>query len=429
MDKRTFLKQFSLLSMAALPGVKAMSNYVSQYEHIPVSELAQDENFWDEIRKGYRINPDYVNLENGYYCMMPEETLEAYVKHVRNINYEASFYMRKKRVNNQKIIRKKIADLAGCSTDELIITRNTTEALDLVIAGLNWEKGDEAIMAEQDYGAMLNMFRLVKERYGVVNKKISLPNHPVTDDEIVKLYADQITDKTRLLMVCHVVNINGHVLPIKKICEMAHDKGVEVLVDGAHAFAHLDFKISDLGCDYYGTSLHKWLSAPLGSGFLYVKENKIKSLWPLMAEDVKPKDDIDRLGHTGTKPEHVDLGIVNAIDYHNAIGAKRKEERLKFLKEYWTAKVKDNPKIILNTPFEPERSCAIANVGIKGMSPDAMANTLMNKYKIWTVAINRPNVQGCRITPNVFTSTAELDKLVRALNAMTSNEVESLPVK
>ncbi len=420
MDKRTFLKNFSLLSMATLPGVNALSNIVEEYEHIPLAELAADEDFWGSIRKGYRINPDYINLENGYYCMMPEETMSQYLQHVKDVNFLASRYMRTVMDQNQQEIRNRLATMAGCSPEELILTRNTTESLDLVIGGYKWEAGDEAIMARQDYGAMRNMFRQVRERYGVMTKRVSLPNHPESDEEILALYAEKITEKTKLILISHVVNINGQVLPVKKICDMAHERGVEVMVDGAHAFAHLDFKISDLNCDYYGTSLHKWLSAPLGAGFLYVKKENIEKLWPLMAENVMPVDDINRLGHTGTKPVHVDLAIANAIDYHNVIGSKRKEERLRYLKDYWTNKVKDNPNITINTPWDTERSCAIANVIIRSMSPNQMAKSLMDDYDIWTVAINRPNVRGCRITPNVFTSTKELDTFVRALNDMAS---------
>lgn len=416
MDKRNFLKKFSLLSASTLPFMDAIAHMVDKVAYMSPIELASEEEFWQTIRASYRLKPDYINLENGYYCMMPEETLENYLNHVREINYQASYYMRTVQSENKNIARQKLADMAGCSFDELIITRNATESLDLVIGGLHWKKGDEAIMAEQDYGAMLNMFRLMNERYGVINKIISLPNHPKNDEEIVNLYADQITEKTKLLMISHMVNINGQVLPVRKICDMAHSKGVQVLVDGAHAFAHLDFKISDLNCDYYGTSLHKWLSVPLGAGFLYVNENNIKNLWPLFAENVKPIDDIDRINHTGTTPVHVDLAITNAIDYQNIIGGKRKEERLRFLKDYWTSRVKDNPNIILNTPLESNRSCAIANVCIKDMKSSEMSNILMEKYNIWTVAINRPNVHGCRITPNVFTSTDELDTFVSALN-------------
>ena len=386
----------------------------------PDRELAKDEDFWEAIRKGYNLNEDYINLENGYYCMMPRETLMNYQEKVEKVNFLASRYMRTVQFENRDRARKLLAQMAGCSFDELIITRNTTESLDLVIAGLEWEPGDEALFAEQDYGSMMDMFRMQKERFGIVTKTVSLPNHPASDEEILSLYRDKINEKTRLLMVSHIVNINGQVLPVKKICDMAHEKGVEVLVDGAHAFAHLDFEIPDLDCDYYGASLHKWLSAPLGSGILYVKNDKIKNLWPLFAEVELPRDDIDRLNHMGTVPVHVEMCIPDAIAYHEAIGTSRKLERLRYLKTYWTSALKDQSGIIINTPFEEERSCAIANVGVEGIEPKALAEILFDKYGIWTVAIDRPNVRGCRITPNVFTSTKELDALVEALRQIAS---------
>ncbi|MEL4454747.1 aminotransferase class V-fold PLP-dependent enzyme [Lutimonas vermicola] len=419
MDKRAFLKQLSLLGVGtSLSLMEGLAKNFDAVSHITPVELASNENFWESIRKGYLLNKDYINLENGYYCMMPQESFNDYLENVRTVNFLASRYMRTVQPDNQNTARQQLADLAGCSFDEVVITRNTTESLDLVIAGRDWKKGDEAIFAEQDYGAMMDMFRLMEERHGIVSKVVSIPNHPKNDKEIVELYANQITHKTKMLMVSHVVNITGQVLPVKKICDMAHKKGVEVMVDGAHAFAHLDFKIPDLNCDYYGTSLHKWLSVPLGAGLLYVKKDKIKNLWPLFAETALPRDDIDRLNHRGTTPVHVELAIPKAIDIYKMIGGERKEKRLKYLKEYWTAKVKSIPGIIINTPFEPQRSCAIANVGIKDMHSKEMANTLFEVYNIWVVAIDRPGVHGCRITPNVFTSTDELDIFVKALTEM-----------
>lgn len=418
MDKRTFLKQLSLITAGSLASIDLLAKMTEEVAHIPLDELAEDEDFWAKIRQGYKLKSDYINLENGYYCLMPEETMNHYLEHVKYVNLHASFYMRKLMHEKHEEIRQKLADLAGCSTDEIVVTRNSTEALDLVISGIHWKKGDEAIMAEQDYGAMLNQFKLMENRFGIVNKLVSLPNHPKNDDEIVSLYEAQITKKTKLLMICHMVNITGHVLPVKKICDMAHEHGVEVLVDGAHSFAHVDFKVPDLNCDYFGTSLHKWLSTPLGAGFLYVKKDKIKNLWPLFGERELPEDDIMRLNHTGTKPVHVDLGISNAIDFHNAIGGERKASRLKFLKEYWTNKVKDNPKIILNTPWDEGRYGAIANVLIEGMTARDMELELMDTYKIHVVRVKRPNVHGVRVTPNLYTSTDELDMLVEALQKM-----------
>ncbi|HRI79784.1 MAG TPA: aminotransferase class V-fold PLP-dependent enzyme [Cyclobacteriaceae bacterium] len=418
MDKRSFLKKMSLLGVTGFASLDALAEWVSQVNHLPAEEVAKDEDFWAGIRSGYKLKPDYINLENGYYCILPEETLENFIKHVREVNYQGSYYMRTVQSDNKKNVAAKLARLAGCPADELIITRNTTESLDMVIGGLNWKAGDEAVMAEQDYEAMNNMFRMVGKRFGVVNKMVSLPNHPKTDEEIVDLYAGAITSKTKLLMVCHMVNITGQILPVRKICDMAHSKGVLVMVDGAHAIAHFQFKIPDLHCDFYGSSLHKWLSVPLGAGILYAKKEHIGKVWPLLAEDDLKEDDILRLNHIGTHPVHTDLAIANAIDYYSTIGPERKEARLRYLQHYWTGQVRNLPNVVVNTPAEPARFCGIANVGIRGMKPSLLAETLLKKYKIFTVAIERGNVQGCRITPNLYTTTEELDVLVNALKEL-----------
>ena len=415
MDKRTFLKKLGLLSLAAAPSAYGIDKWVDIHSDIPASKLASNEDFWAGIRQGYRLKPDYINLENGFYCIQPTEVLEKHIRHIREVNYQGSYYMRTVQLENRRKVIKKLADLTGCSTEELALTRNTTESLDMIIGGFPWKAGDEAIMAEQDYGAMLNMFDQVAEQYGVVNKRIMVPNHPKSDEEIVKIYEDAITDKTRMIMVCHMINITGHILPVRKICDMAHKYDVQVLVDGAHAVAHFHFKIEDLNCDYYGASLHKWLSVPLGSGMLYVRKKRIKDIQPFMAEGKRNKDDITRLAHIGTKPVHADLTIPDAIDYYNMIGPARKEERLRYLQTYWTSKVRDLPNVIVNTSADPQRACGIANVGIKGMNPSDLSKLLMDKYKVYQVAINRPGVVGCRITPNVYTTLDELDTFVAAL--------------
>jgi selenocysteine lyase/cysteine desulfurase len=417
MDKRTFMKNISLLGAA--PAFTHIDRWIKKYEHVVPVDLAPDEIFWEAIRNGYRLKRDYINLENGYYCILPQETLENFISHVREINHQGAWYMRTKQTDDKRSMAEKLAVLAGCSKDELVITRNTTEALDMVIGGTHWQAGDEAVMAEQDYGAMLDMFKQVAARHGVINKIISVPNHPASDEEIVDLYANAITPHTKLLMACHMINITGQILPVKKICDMAHSKGVKVLVDGAHAFAHFGYSIPDLHCDYYGTSLHKWLSVPLGAGFLYVKKENIKGIWPLLGVGTdSDKDDIYRLNHTGTHPVHTDLAIANAIDYYLKIGADRKEARLRYLQNYWTAKVRNLPNVVVNTPVEMERSCAIANVGVKGMKPANLADILLKKYKIYTVAIDYANVHGCRITPNIFTTPKELDELIKALTEL-----------
>lgn len=415
MNKRTFLKQFAALGVGSSVFFQNLDKWVSEIAHLPPEEVAKNEDFWLRIRSGYRLKPDYINLENGYYCFIPQETLENFIHQVRYVNYQGSYYMRTVQWDNKHRVAAQLADIAGCAPEEIAITRNTTESLDTIIGGYHWKEGDEAVMAFQDYGAMRDMFKLVAQRYGVVNKQVSVPNHPKSDAEIVETYEKAITDKTRLLMVCHMVNITGQILPIRKICDMAHAKGVDVMVDGAHAFGHIQFNMKELDCDFYGSSLHKWLSVPLGAGLLYVKKEKIPTIWPMFAEMGRKEDDIRRLNHTGTHPVHTDLAIANAIEYYHKIGPERKEARLRYIQQYWTSKVRDLPHIVVNTPKEPHRSCAIANVGIKGMEPRDLAKTLMDKYGIWTVAINRPGVRGCRITPNIYTTTRELDVFVEAL--------------
>jgi selenocysteine lyase/cysteine desulfurase len=418
MNKRSFIKSLATLPFAAPNTLSAMDKVVNNFSHIPFNDLAGNEDFWAKMRGGYKLKPDYINLENGYYCFLPQETLENFISHVREVNYQGSYYMRTKAANDKKLAIERLAKVAGCSPEELGITRNTTESLDTVISGFNWKQGDETVMAEQDYFSMLAMFQQVSKRFGVVNKMVSVPNHPANDEEIVNLYASAITPKTKLLMVSHMVNITGQILPIRKICDMAHSKGVQVLVDGAHAFAHIKFSIPDLDCDYYGASLHKWLSVPLGAGLLYVKKEHIPSIWPLLAPGEKAMDDIGRLNHTGTHPVHTLLALQNAIDYYEKVGAERKEARLRYLQNYWTGKVRDVQHVILNTPADPARSCGIANVGIKGMKPQDLADTLLKKYRIYTVAIDGANVHGCRITPNLYTTTKELDAFVGALKEL-----------
>jgi len=420
MDKRTFLKTAGLAGLGATLNLSSLKSAVAAVEGIDPSRVATDEDFWLAVRGDYSIKPDYINLENGYYCFMPQDTLEHQIQHMRRVNYEGSYYMRNARQKNKRIVAAKVAEVVGASADEMAITRNTTESLDLVIGGMDWQPGDEAVMAEQDYGAMLNHFKLVGKRFGVVNRLVSVPNHPKDDDEIVDLYASAITDKTRLLMVCHMINITGQVLPIRKICDMAHARGVEVMVDGAHAYSHIDFQMADLDCDYYGASLHKWLSAPLGSGMLYVKKDKIDNVWPLLAAGNFDSNDIRRLNHIGTDPVHVDLGIVNAIEYQKALGLKRKEARLKYLQQYWTSQLRDHPRVIINTPADVNRHGAIGNVHIEGWDPRELADTLFNDYRIFTVGINRPGVVGLRITPNVYTTPDELDALVAAIKELSA---------
>lgn len=416
MDKRSFLKRMGQVAV--------ITPFLPYQVHAKTTKAAlsynydSEEEFWRRIRIDYALKPDYINLENGYYNIAPIPTIQKFTRHIENVNYEGSYYMRTVQWDNKKRIAKRLAKLVGCASDELIITRNTTESLDLIIGGYPWKKGDEAIYAVQDYGAMREHFKQVAKRHGIVNKKVSIPNHPKSDEELVSLYEKQITPKTKLLMVCHMVNITGQIMPIRKICDMAHKHGVEVMVDGAHCVGHIEVDIASLNCDYYGSSLHKWLSTPLGAGILFVAKRNVSKIWPLLAEHHREPEDIGRLNHIGTHPVHTDLAINDAMDYLDLIGLERKEKRMRFIQRYWSDQLRDTDNVIINTPMEAHRSCGIANVGITTMKPVDLAKTLLADFKIFTVAIDQDNVKGCRITPNVYTTIEELDDFVKAIKTL-----------
>ena len=416
MKKRSFIKNLGLMGLS--PILNFDSTSVQENIELPKETLHEDE-FWQVVRSHYNLHPDFINLESGYYNITPKPTLSKYFKHLERVNLEGSFYMRYNRFEDKNIITAQLASFTGCDSKSLVITRNTTESLDLIISGYPWKKGDHAIHALQDYGAMQDMFEQIAKRYKVAVTKVSVPNHPIDDEEIVSLYESQITSKTRMIMVCHMINITGQILPIRKICAMAHRYGVEVLVDGAHCIGHFDFSIEELNCDYYGSSLHKWLATPLGAGLLYVKPEHIPKIWPLLADEEQDPSKIKRLSHTGTHQVATDITIVDALEYLSWMGIERKEKRLRFLKEYWQNALKNQENILINTPFERHRSCGIGNVGLKNISPSKMAQLLYEKYGIFTVAIDYANVHGCRITPNVFTTTSELDVFIDAVKSLS----------
>ena len=380
-----------------------------------------DDDLWKTIRNDYLLRKEYVNLENGYYCFIPQPTLNKHIDHIKKINLEGSFYMRNHRDKDNRATANRLSKLVNCESDELVITRNTTESLDLIISGFPWKKNDEAIFASQDYGSMQEMFKLTAKRKGIKNKIISIPNHPKNDQEIVSLYEKQITKKTKLIMVSHMINITGQILPVKKICEMAHSYNIDVLVDGAHCVGHIDVNIKDLDCDYYGSSLHKWLSAPLGTGLLFVKKDKISKIEPLFAGHIHERDSVLRLNHIGTNPVHSDLAINDAIDYLESIGLEKKENRLRYIQRYWSDKLRNKKNIIINTPEEISRSCGIANIGVRSLMPSNLSEILFKKYGIFTVPIDYANVVGCRITPNIYTNEEELNYFVDSILKIASN--------
>lgn len=422
LSKRQFIQSVAAAAgtYAVLP-LAELERVFAQVAHRAPQELARDDDFWDGIRRGYAVTPDFIQLENGYFSLASSDVLEQYITHIRHINAVSSYYMRTAQVADKLASRKDVARLLGASVDEVIITRNTTESIDTVINGFDWHAGDEAIMAVHDYGSLIDMFKLQARRHGVVNTFVTVPLHPLSDDEIVRVYERAITPNTRVIMMCHMINITGQILPVRKVVEMAYRQNVQVMVDGAHAFAQLDFKIEDLGgVDYYASSLHKWLGTPLGAGLLYVRKDRIAGLWQMFGDASFADGDISKLNHTGTHPVATDLAIQDAVRFHDSIGIARKSARLRYLQRYWTDQVRGNANIVVNTPVQPERSCAIANVGVRGMTPGDLAKTLLDKYRIFTVAINSNGVAGVRVTPHVFTTTQELDAFVKALRELAA---------
>jgi len=418
-SRRAFLR--SATAGAAVPFftpsiLDTLERRLEAYGHPAPQTAATDEAFWSEIRAAYPKYA-YINLENGFSSPEPAATFEAFQRHQQEINGGLSFYMRRKKAADDAAVKAQLAQLAGVPVEEIVITRNTTESLGTVTHGIDLAPGDEAVMCNQDYGSMLEQFRQQSRRRGLKCVEIAIPLLPRDDEEMVETYARAFTPRTKLLLVSHMVNITGQILPVRKIADMAHAHGVAVIVDAAHSFAHVNFTLPELDGDYLGASLHKWLCTPLGAGLLHIKKDKIKTVWPLFGDTARAEDDIRKLERIGTHPAWTTMAIGDAIRFHTMIGSARKEARLRYLQQYWTDKVRGIPKVYLNTPTG-NRACGIANVGITGMTPAALATALFDKYNIFTVAIDTVAVKGTRVTPHLYTTTAELDAFVKALGEL-----------
>lgn len=421
-SRRRFLQQFGTLSFAF--GASSLFNqtHAEAFEKasrrvndLSPERIAADEDYWAVIQQAYTVDPNIINLNNGGVSPSPRVVQEAVERYNKLANEGPSYYMWRIIDMGREPLRQKLANLAGCDTNEIAVNRNSTEALNTVIYGLPLKTGDEVIGTKQDYPNMIQAWKQRQQREGIVYNQINF-DFPIENDEtIVAAYEKAITQKTKLVHITHVVNWVGQILPVQKIADMAHAKGVEVLVDGAHSFGLLDFKIPDLHADYFGTSLHKFLSAPIGSGMLWIKKEKIGKIWPLTCNENPLSDDIRKFETLGTRSFPIEQGIGEAVNFHNAIGAKRKEERIRYLKNYWAEKVKNVPKIKLHTSLQSKYSCAICGVSVDGMAPHELDQELFNTYKIHTVGIVWENISCVRITPHVYTKPADLDKLVMGL--------------
>jgi len=392
---------------ALLKEVEAASLSVS---HLNPDQIAQDEDYWSVIQNSFTVTRGIINLNNGGVSPSPRIVTEALVRYIWQQEDATAYTMWQILEPQSETIRTGLAELFGCDREEIAITRNASESLEILLMGLDLKPGDEILTTTQDYGRMLTTLRQRERREGLVLKLVQIPIPPKNLNEITAAFERGITPKTRLILISHQINLTGQITPVKAVCEMARAKGIETIVDGAHSFAQFDFKQKDLGCDYFGTSLHKWLYSPKGTGLLYVKRDKIAKLWPLMAAESAQASDIRKFEEIGTHSAAPRLAIGESMLFHNAIGGKRKEARLRYLSRYWMNRLKDVPKIGFNTSFDPSQSCAIANVKVEGIEPTAIGNYLFNKHRIFTTPIVHEEFKGIRITPNVYTTLNELDR-------------------
>ena len=428
-QRRAFLQKMGLVAGAFSANSIFNQLHAANFEkaqalvkNLSPDTVAADEDYWSVIQQAYTVNSNLINLNNGGVSPAPRVVQEAVARYNDLSNQAPSYYMWRILDQGREPLRYKLAEMAGCSPEEIAINRNATEALNTVIFGLDLKVGDEVIGTKQDYPNMIQAYRQRALREGIVYTQLSF-NFPIeNDDEIVSAFEKAITAKTKLIHITHIINWIGQILPVKKIATMAKSHGLEVIVDGAHSFGLLDYKIPDLNCDYYGTSLHKFLSAPIGSGMLWIKKEKISKIWPLTCNSEPQGPDIRKFETLGTRSFPIEQGIGEAVNFQLAIGNKRKEDRIRYLKDYWAKKVVQIPKVKIHTSFKPEYACAICGVSVDGMTPGELDSALLNTYKIHTVGIVWENISCVRITPHVYTRLQDLDKLVFAITEIAGRK-------
>ena len=415
--RRDFLSKASKgLGLAAMsfPPVALLLKHVDAatkaMAHLPPEQVAMDEDYWAIIQNAFTVTRGIINLNNGGVSTSPRIVTEALVRYIWQQEDATAYTMWQILEPQSETIRTGLAELFGCDREEIAITRNASESLETLLMGMDLKSGDEILSTTQDYPRMLTTLRQREKREGLALKLIKIPTPPKDASEIVAAFEQHITPRTRLVLISHQINITGQIMPVKAVCELARAKGIETIVDGAHSFAQFAFRQKDLSCDYFGTSLHKWLYAPKGTGMLYVKREKIPRLWPLMAAESKQANDIRKFEEIGTHSAAPKLAIGEAILFHQSLGSKRKEARLRYLSRYWMNRLKDLPRIRFHTSFDPDQSCAIANVQIEGIDPAAIASYLFDRHRIFTTPIIHEEFQGLRITPNVYTTLGELDR-------------------
>jgi selenocysteine lyase/cysteine desulfurase len=419
-DRRSFVASLTGAAMALPPfRADAIAQVLRAGEiagHRRPEDVADDEEYWSHIQRAFDADRTLVNLNNGGVCPTPTHVLEAMIRDLEFSNAVPVENMWRVLEPRVEYVRQELALDFGCDPEEMAITRNASEAMEIMIFGLDLEPGDEVIVTNQNYPRMITGWRQRARREGIVVKEVSFSVPPPSMEHIVQRYAEAITPRTRVIEVTHITNLSGQIMPVREIVSLAKPRGIEVFVDGAHAYAHFPFARESLDCDYYGTSLHKWLLAPVGTGFLYVRKDKQGSLWPLMAAPETMDDNIRKYEEIGTHPAANHNAIAAALAFHQGIGAERKIARLRYLRDRWAKPLlEESDRVTLLTPLDSPHSGAIGLVDVEGFDMGELGSWLRRRHGIIIVPIVHPEFQGLRVTPNVYTTPEEVDRFAEAI--------------
>ena len=423
MDRRNFLHAAAGSALVAFQTnaiERAAAAARSVKDQSPI-EVASDEDYWAEIRNSFTVDRNVINLNNGYVSPAPLVVQDAMRRYLDFSNMGPKHTMIDILEKQVEDVRRRVAKTAGCDPEEIAITRNASESLENAQYGIDLKPGDEVLTTNQDYPRMITTFRQRERREGIVLKMISFPVPPPSMDDLYQRFERAVTPKTKLILLCHITNRTGQIFPVRKICDMAHARNIPVIVDGAHAFNHFPYNLSELGCDYYGVSLHKWTCAPIGTGFLYVRKSRIASTWSLMASSDRQKDDIRKFEEIGTHPAANHNAISAALIFNENIGIDRKAARLRYLRDRWAHRLAQNPKCkILHSP-DPAQSCGIGFLAFNGVNAEKMAETLWSKYNIITVRVGHEEYDGLRITPHIYSTVADVDYFAESVEKELKN--------
>jgi selenocysteine lyase/cysteine desulfurase len=420
LTRRHFLRKSAFaVSSIALERAR-LEAAASRVADVPPAAVAADETYWRDIQQAFTLDRTIVNLNNGGCCPSPRVVHDALKRYLDVSNQAPVYHMWQILEPNIESVRRRLAAHAGCDVEELAITRNASEALQIAQLGIDLRAGDEVVTTNQDYGRMLDTWEQRVRRDGIKLTKISFPVPPPSADDLVRRVEQAITPRTKVIHFCHITNLTGHIFPVRAICDLARSRNIRTIVDGAHAFAHFPFRLTDLGCDYYGTSLHKWLLAPIGTGFLYVRRELIPGLWPLTPAAAARSADIRKFEEIGTHPAANHNAIAEALTFHEGIGVARKLARLRYLRDRWASRVQANPRITIHTDLSEGVSGAIATVRVLGIPAPKVAEHLWEKWRIIATPIVHAEYEGVRVTPNVYTTVEEVDTFATALERLTA---------